>query len=67
MGQVDLGRGGKKMSGEMDASGGDLGSQEATEQEHFSLKLSCPGYAATYCSLVWPGLARQDSPEVLGY
>lgn len=55
------------MSGEMDASGGDLGSQEATEQEHFSLKLSCPGYAATYCSLVWPGLARQDSPEVLGY
>lgn len=57
VGQADLGRGGKKrMSGEMDASGGDPGTQKATEQEHLSLEVSCPGDAATYCS--WPSQTR---------
>lgn len=51
------------MCGEVDASGGDPGTQEATEQECFSLQVSCPGDASTYCSLAWPGLPDKTPRE----
>lgn len=49
----------------MDANGGDPGTQEATEQKHFSLKVFCPKDAATYGSLAWPGPLESWAPKTL--